>query len=132
MWIKISAFIWDHVWLIWMKFGSGSVKETKCATLVPLPPPYRLTIKPALIRVKASDCQNATNMWLSIEDLRKKCHWFYKISPFCIRMGEKPIFNIKHWFYSKDRYFAVPDAKRGNFKKPMGFFFLNPLWRITY
>ena len=85
---------------------------------------------------KASDCQNATNMWFSIEDLRKNL--FYTISPLYIRKGEKPIFAIKHWFYSKDRFFAIPEAKRGNLIRPMAFFFLKssmenhilaPLWQ---
>ena len=49
----------------------------------------------------ATHCQNPTKMWLSIENLRKKCHWSYKIFLLCIREGEKPIFTTKHWFYNK-------------------------------
>ena len=73
---------------------------------------------------KASDCQNATNMWFSIEDLRKKCHWFYKISPLCIRKAKDPFFTIKSVFYSKNRFFALSDAREGKFYKTNGIFFL--------
>ena len=59
-------------------------------------------------------------------------HLFYKISPFCIWKGEKPIFTIKHWFYSQNRIFALPDAKEENFIKQKAFFFLNSLWNITF
>ena len=73
---------------------------------------------------KVSDCQNATNMWFFIEDLRKKCHWFYKISPHCIRRGQKSIFTIKHWFYGKNSFFGPSWCKEGKFYKKNGIFLL--------
>ena len=81
---------------------------------------------------KATGYQIAFNMWYSIPDQGKKCHCFFKISLFCIRKGEKPIFTIKHWFYSQNRIFALPDAKEENFIKQKAFFFLNSLWNITF
>ena len=46
-WIKMPAFIWDLFYFIWMKFGDIFAK---CVILIP--PPYRSTKKPTLIRVK--------------------------------------------------------------------------------
>ena len=55
-----------------------------------------------------------------------------KIFPLSTGTGKKPIFTIKSVFYTENRFFALPDAKRGNLIKPIIFFILNPLWRITY
>ena len=69
---------------------------------------------------KGTHCQNAINMWFSIEDLRKKCNWFYKISLLFIGKGQKPIFTIKHWFYGKNRFFGPSWCKEGKFYKKNG------------
>ena len=45
----MPAFIWDHVWLIWLRFRDVDSSVVRCATLAP--PHYRLTKKPTLIRV---------------------------------------------------------------------------------
>ena len=73
---------------------------------------------------EASYCQNDTNMWYSKEDLRKKMPFVLWNFPPLHQKSENPIFTIKSVFYSENRFFTLPDAKRGNFKKQMAFFSL--------
>ena len=63
---------------------------------------------------EASYCQNDSKMWYSKENLRKKCLLFYKIFLLCVRKSKNPILTIKSVFYSENRFFTLPDAKKGN------------------
>jgi len=42
---------------------------------------------------------------------------FKKEIPHCVRVRKNPIFTLKSVFDSKNRFFTLPDAKRGNSMK---------------
>ena len=66
----------------------------------------------------ASDCQNVTNMWFSIEDLGKKnAIGFIVLSLFASGTGKTYLY----YKITENRFLALPEAKRGNFKKAMAF-----------